>query len=204
VFNDLRQGQAVHQYLFEQACKRLVEIFYSQHQHIPSNGGIWNFVLATDSIYMHSNSHNTDSVSMKYGCIFAIRHLFSCAEVGVFLYNLLVLSQVLQLPPLAVDGAVDGVVDAVSCFDCIQFCLHFRVQRLQSQQGQTKSSICPLSFLLRTMLLHRQPHCFVLWLPTVWQTGDSALDESLTAWFFVMTSRGDHTPAPTSTFAWHP
>ena len=111
---------------------------------------------------MHSNSHTIDSVSIKYGCIFTIRHLVSRAEVGVFLCNLLVLSPVLQLPPLVVDGVVngvvdgvvDGVLDAVRCFDCVQNFLHIRVQQLESQRGQTRNSICPLSFLLRAILLH--------------------------------------------------
>ena len=83
----------------------------------------------------------------------------------MFLCNLLVLSPVLQLPPLVVDGVVngvvdgvvDGVLDAVRCFDCVQNFLHIRVQRLESQRGQTKNSICPLSFLLRTMAT-RRPH----------------------------------------------
>jgi len=123
------------------------------------------------STHKHSNLHTMDSVSMKYGYMFTVRHLVRRSEVGIVLYNLLVLSLVLHLPLLAVDGAVhgvadgvvDGVVDAICFFDCVHIFLHIRVQRLQSQRGQTKNRICPLSFLLRTMLLHRQPDCFVLW-----------------------------------------
>ena len=156
---------------------------------------------------MHSNSHTMDSVSMKHGCIFTIRHLVSRAEGGVILYNLLVLSPVLQLPPLAVLGRVDGVVfgvvdsvvdgvvfgvgdgDADGLFD-FKF-LHIRVQRLESQSGQTKSSICLLSFLLWTMLLHYQPLRFVQWRLAIWRTEDSLLGHSCTAWFSVTTEEFD-------------
>jgi len=114
------------------------------------------------STHMLSNLHTMDSVPMKYGCMFTIRHLARRAEVGIVLYSLLVLSPVLQLPLLGVDGIVDGVVDgfvdgavdgvvdgvvdevvggvldAIRCFDGVQFFWHLRVQRLESQRDQTK------------------------------------------------------------------
>jgi len=39
VCDDLRQGEAIHQFLSVQACKRLCNLFCSPHQHSASDGG---------------------------------------------------------------------------------------------------------------------------------------------------------------------
>ena len=109
---------------------------------------------------MHSNLYTRDGVTGAYGCMFTIRHLVSRAQVGVVLYGLLVLVTVFELPLLGaeevVDGIVEGVVDGVPFCFFVQFLLHVWEQRLDSHRGQSICRICPLSFLLRPMLLHRQ------------------------------------------------
>jgi len=42
LFDDLRQGLAIHQNLFIQTCNRLCDLFCSPHQHIASDGGPYN------------------------------------------------------------------------------------------------------------------------------------------------------------------
>jgi len=135
--------------------------------------------------------------------MFTIRHLVSRAQVGVVLYSLFVLGTALELPLLAVDGIVEGVVGGVRCFDDVQLVLHVWEQRLESHRVQSSFRTCPLSLLLGTMLLHRQPERVVVRALDVWRTGESLGEESFTACFDAMSGVGDDSPAPTSTFAWH-
>jgi len=85
----------------------------------------------------------------------------------------------------------------------VQFLLHMWEQRLERLRDQSSCRSCPFSFLLWTMLLHRQPELDVVLWQDVCRTGDSLRAESGSACFEVGSWGTDGNPAPTITFAWH-